>query len=512
MSKYITIPFPKPKLAKNLYEPLDTVQNAVGIDLLTNSAVLRPFPNAITAITNPASAGATAINMMNSLRASDGKFYVVGSATISAATNLVLFTTTDIVASPTWTLAHNVAGAPSDAIAEFKDGIFYGYGTNLGRWGNISGSPSATVVSAGLTTGLNLLLNHVGLGFLYFVHNSGKTVGRYDGSTVELSKLTINAGERIVSMKEYGQYVLLGIRSTDSSSSSGNGKSRIVVWDGAALTTVDQSIINDMGLGSIQVLGSTVIAICTTMPSASSVVRLRIYQGSPGGLMQLVEWKDWYDAHGPIGLNDNACDISMDKIWFAPDWLSGTTDGGIFVYDPAQKSMYRSLLPAANTTDDSFSSFRMFGTNTLITYANQSGTKIMNGIGFAFTSQVGTFETNAFALNGGLIGKIAQITINHKAIPTSAGFTVYIKQFGNYPWGTTVPTPETYQTLFTPEGNASTSGMTQSTNNAMITEISGNELFKECRYAQIKVVFDEVIGITGGGSAEIAVPIIIKTV
>lgn len=592
MGKIISIPYPRPRQAKNLYEGLNSFQSAVGIDLLVNEPVLRPFPTKITAMTNPTTGGMTNPSMKNSIRASDSKYYMVGSGTISSATNLILFSTSTLAVSPTWTLRHNVAGTPSGALKEYKDGLFMAAGGAFLRYGDLSGSPTISlvdstsftvtiaspavftatahglavgdaitfyttgalptgltvgttyyVISAGftanafevsvssggsavnttgsqsgshtfgraLTSALDLLLNHKGLGVLFFVHNSGKTVGRFDGSTLLISSLNIQAGEKIVSIKEFGRYVLLGVRSEGSNTDMGEGKSRVLVWDGNDEAIVDQSLIENMGLGSIQVIGSTVVAICTTRPSAGTVVKLRIYQGSPGGLMQLVEWKNWYDAKGPNGLNDHAVDVQDDKVWFAPEFLSGTTDGGIFVYDPAQRSMYRALVPAASTTDDVFTSLRLFGSNMIVTYADSSNTQIINSIGdISATAQMGTFETNAVPLNGGLPAKIKKIYINHNPIPASCGFTVSIKQFGAYPYGSTVPSVPAYQELVVPSGSGGSVGKTQGTANATITEIS-SPLFVNCRYVQIKIFFDDVTTVTtSGGTAEIVTPILIE--
>ena len=116
MPSPILIPFPSPRLAKNLYEPLSTFQDAVGIDLLDNTRTIRPFSNATAVIANPTSAGATDMNIRNSIRASDNRYYVVGSATIAASTNIVLFRTVTLSSSPTWVLDHNIAGTPSDAL------------------------------------------------------------------------------------------------------------------------------------------------------------------------------------------------------------------------------------------------------------------------------------------------------------------------------------------------------------------------------------------------------------
>lgn len=512
----IRIPLPNPKLAKNLFDPLNTVQNAAGIDLLDNISILRPFPQKIRASAIPTAGGATNVNMRNSIRASDGRFYFVGSATIAAATNLVLFRTATLSASPTWTLDYNVAGTPSDALVEFQDGIYFGYGTTLAKWATLSsGSPSATAIASSgggnaLTTGLNLLLNHRPLGLLYFVHNSGRTIGSYDGSTVTLTRFTVPVGERIVSLQSYGQYVLIGVRSEDSGSSSGDGKSKILVWDGSSTSSISQSIIHDMGLGAVRVIRDTAVAICTTMPSAAAVVRLRIYQGTPGGSMRLVEWKDWRDGKGPTGLNDNAVDISMDKLWFGLQMQQDTTDGGIFVYDPMKESMYRARVPEAATTDDIFTSLRMYGTDTAITYQTSGGTKIINHIGSSSTTQTGVYETNAFRLaSGNKRGKIKQIRFLHKANPANTGFTVAVKHIGHY--DKSIPSADSFTDLLTPQGSGGSTGKTQSTDNATFTNIYNDNKFKKADFAQLRITFDEVTAITSGGSSEIFTDIIVET-
>ena len=97
----------------------------------------------------------------------------------------------------------------------------------------------------------------------------------------------------------------------------------------------------------------------------------------------------------------------------------------------------------------------------------------------------------------------------HKPIPSSCGFTAKIKHIGHYPVGGSVASEDSFASLLTPQGNSVTSGFTQSTNNAAYTIIENNDKFKEARFAQLEIDWDEINSVD---AASIMFPIFIDTV
>jgi hypothetical protein len=125
-----------------------------------------------------------------------------------------------------------------------------------------------------------------------------------------------------------------------------------------------------------------------------------------------------------------------------------------------------------------------------------------------FKSSGGIYESVAIPLNNGLKGLIKQIKLMHKPLPAGCGFTVQVKHYGHYIKNGTPPAEDSFTTLYTSQGNTSTSGMTQSTTNSTFTVIETQEAFKWADYAQIRILFDET---TGTSAPEIIFPIIINT-
>lgn len=592
-NKYITIPGFKGGQSIDPYESVSQqgFQKTDNLDIFVDSNLLKPVPVALVSMPIPDVAGQSSVRVYNSYLASNGVYYFCGQADISAAVNFVLWSTS-LSLVPTWTsrYASGGTGTPGNGMMEeYKDGLFFGWSTNLDRFGDLSGSPSRSNIGS-VTTGVTFLRNHRGLGFLFVIHNSGRTIGRYDNSTWTASKLTFDKDDTAVGIEEYGRWCIIGLRG------SGSKKSRFVLWDGAATTVDDIYNLEDNTLQSFRIVNGEIRYLGITNNGIDDRLKLSVL--IPGNKPQVVRDQKVTLSSGSNSINPNALASNGDILLYG---LNGITysdlDLGVFAYGSPKENLRRMhtlwrLVSTGVKSGVSIVSIKHNSSSIIVIWGdgnNGSGTQTID-VGLVLTSAPpsnGVYESNIIALEDGLPGRVKKITINHKAIPSSCGFTLQIKHYGAYPWGDSVPgdtftvtiaspgvftkaghgyvagdsvrfsttgslptgltagtsyyiistglTDNTFQVsasiggsavnttgsqsgthsvdrymdLLTPEGSGTTVGRTQSTNGAEVTEISGNELFKEARYIQLRLKFDEISGTT---SPTIVFPIIIETV
>lgn len=513
MAKYITIPGFKGGQALDAYDDIrkQTFQDTRNLDVFVNSNQLAPHKLKLQAMAIPALAGQTDVKPQNSYLASDNKYYFFGDATIAAAHNYVLWYTSTLDSAPTYTTAYatgGTAGATGYVLEEYKDGLFFSWGTNLDRWGNLSGAAARTNIGT-VTTGVTHMRNHRGLGVLFFAHNSGHTVGKYNNTTFTATALTFDADDTVVGMEEFGRFLVIGLRG------AGSKKSRFVLWDGSATTVEDIYNLNETGLSGFKIVNGVITYISLTYNGQNDF--LRVGTLTPGGKPEIVREQQITLTSGANNVTANGTATFGDVMLYG---LSGYAYSdlslGIFGYGSPGSgiskyhALYR-LVSSNAVTAVGITSIKHNGTSLVVTWEESGSgpyhidTITGNGLTLARPSS-GVYESNIFPLNGGLKGRIKKITLTHPAIPSSCGFTVYVKHLSTYPFGSTVPSPESYQTLFGPQGNTSTSGMTQSTNNATFTEIASDK-FIDATHAQIKIAFDEVSTTT---SASIIFPILVE--
>lgn len=514
-NKIIIIPGFQGGIADSLYDDLSrqTYQSAQDLAVYDDLKTLMPVYPAFTDVALPTQftspGDITVVNFKNFIKTSDG-YYFLGTGVVAATTNTILYKAGSLVASPSWT---KKAGSNGDnsfcGIAMFKDGLYFQIQNSLKRYGDLSGSQSLTTAGSlsDNTERFGDIIAHKALGRVYFAHgiNTQYKVGWYDGTTFTEGALNIGVGLAITNLDQAGNFVLVGVRPVNDSS-----KSYIIVWNGSAATIEDIIEVGDVGLQGFRNHGGIIEAITTGVPTTTAQFTQRIFRGGLGSDMQL--------DREIKGLNSNA--INANAITVSGNGLFiGFANANIYTMNskdhkiPEFLSDFRSLSPTAQAAGNTvIKSIRDTGSEIVVNWTDTTSGSVehiyVTG-GVQATPSTGVYESNVFPLNGGLPDKIKRIILNHKGIPTSCGFTVQIKQLANYPWGSTVPSLDTYQDLLTPEGSGSSTGKTQSTNNACVTEIAGNELFKECRYAQIKIKFDEV---TTTAFASIVFPIIIEKV
>lgn len=489
-----------------------TFQSSKNLDIYVDSNILKPVMLKFQSMAIPALAGQTDVLVKNSYLASNGKFYFVGQATITAANNFVLWSTAELAASPSYTTEYNAnTGTPTYLLEEYKDGLFFGWGTNLDRFGNLSGSPSRSNIGT-VTTAITHLRNHRGLGVLFFAHNSGHTIGKYDNSTFTATALTLGQDDTVVGMEEYGRWLIIGVRG------AGSNRSRFLVWDGSATTVDDVYETNDYGLQGFKIVGGVINYVSLTANGANDYIRLSTL--TPGGKPEIIKEQQVVLSSGANTIDANATS-SFGNLFFYG--LNGITysnlDLGIFAHGSAKVNLPKfhtlwRLVSTGATSAVSISSIKHNGTTLIVTWGTTNGgggtqhIDVITGSGItSATPSDGVYESNAFLLNGGQKGKIKKITIFHKPLVASTGFTAQIKHYGHYPIGTSIPSEDSYADLTTSEGSGSSTGKTQSTTNTTYTIIQQPNVFKEATHAQIKILFDEV---SGTSAPEIVFPIIIE--
>ncbi|MEX0909985.1 MAG: hypothetical protein WDZ75_01690, partial [Candidatus Paceibacterota bacterium] len=382
-------------------------------------------------------------------------------------------------------------------------------GAEINTSGSQSGTHSITyntkIISSGITTQITFLRNHKGMGKLFFIHDSGAKIGFYDNATVTLSGLTLDAADTAVGIEPLGRFALVGVRSID-------GSSRFLAWDGTTSTVDDIYGAGDFGLQNFRVVGDTIHYV--TYDSTPFSQTNRYYTMLPGGKPNLVKEFKLGAATGESATL-YTIDALGDGVMFTFSWATSTLlDSLIYLYgsgnakSPKMLTQHRTRLTGA-ISDTNFVCIKNFADRRLYILRDSSDAnytiEIVGGVGTI--SSLGVYESNIFPINDGKPGTIKRILMNHEAIPSGCGFTVQLKQYSNYDW-TTTPVVDTYQDLLTPEGSASSTGKTQSTNNTTVTEITGNGLFKQARFAQIKIKYDEISGTTSPG---IVFPILIET-
>ncbi len=342
------------------------------------------------------------------------------------------------------------------------------------------------------------------------------------GSADPLTALTIDPRYVVKSFAPYGRFVLIGcIDKKDA------GTSKVFVYDGTATTVDDMIDLGDSGLQSIRSVNGIIHVIACNVTAGIPSGYLRVYLLSGGSFVlgDEIIITPGTEASNPgqkmLNIIDDACvDVWGDRIyWGFRGSTNGTSDNylditnGIYAYGKFETNQPRIINLDLTTTSTavahSFTCVKVIKGSIFAAFNNRTTWYLEHQLAnttYGTKSADGVYESNVFPLNGGDKGKIQKITIQHEPLPASCGFTVQVKHLGHYMFGSTVPTPEAYQTLYGPQGNTSTSGMTQSTTGATYTEIQSDK-YIDATHAEIKILFDEVSTVS---APAIVFPIIIE--
>jgi hypothetical protein len=604
MKKFITIPGFKGGISNSLFDPIEkqTYQSTKGLDVFTHPNILEPL-----VARGFDAAGSSTSKLFSVTLGSDGYYYFVGN---NGAGKYEITRTNTLSASSTLTsMGVSASSAPDTTTPPLGYGLMEYSGYMYARTSTTVAS--RLLMSGGFTytdswqstlTHFGPMLNHQGLGAAYFAGSNKISKYVETGTAWTAAALTLDSRSWIVSLDAYERWVVIGARQNNLGNLD-TGNSKIYLWDGSATTVDDVWDLSDTGLQAVRNVNGTIYALCVNKVSAKYATT-RLWKRVGGG------WEKVYEMpHGnTIGnlystfpIQDSAVEVHNGILYWGYDAkLNSATDTlpiGNYIYAHKNGVTTQYLIPGQGTSNVMVSCFRFLGGRPFIITNDKNsvyklehelavtdGTKISNGV----------YESNAFALNAGLRAKIRKIYINHEPLPASTGFTVQLRHFGDYPFGSTVTptkaftvsiaspgkftrtahgfatgdkirllttgalptglsTDVTYYVrpdasltaanefwvydtyahavaggstgrvdtsgsqsgthtidpwvdVFGPQGNAATSGLTQSTDNATYTEVSSPD-FKECRYAQLRIKFDEVSGTT---APSILFPIIIE--
>ena len=513
-TKFIPISGFKGGLAASLFDPVEkqTYQSAKDLDVFSYLNILKPvFPKLVNVTPPSQPDGATNINLRNFFKASDGGFYFLGTATIGGSNRIIVWRANNLGSNPSWSVDYNtgLGGTnPYYAMTEYEGGLIFGDNSKLQSM-NLS---TKAVTTLGMLTDsahrYEDIIYHRGLKKLFFVYGpfgSGNRIGFYDG-TFQENKLIIDSAYRITNLEEHGRWVLIGLRHKGNSQ-----RSIILVWDGSSTTIDDIIEIGDVGLQGFRnksgVLYAHLIVAREAPPPYN--VENRLYKILIGGRPSL----EIVLFGGGSSINPNAISLTNNRFYTVLDGEE-VFNAGIYSIHSGDKGVAEFVTkiryPSVGTSH-AFKAIKDTGSELVVlTTDNTSGTvERIFGSGVVDSQEMpstGVYESNAIALNGGLPATLKKIYINHKPIPANCGFTVAVKYYGHYPFDGTVPSEDSYTNLTTSQGSGSTTGKTQSTNNATYTEIPIVNP-KKARYAQIKISFDEV---SGTNAPEIVFPILLE--
>ena len=490
-------------LASSKFEPLSnqTFQTAEDLDVFSSPNILTPH---IKLGLDSTDQTMNTVKIQAAYLASNNIAYLLGNSgtnnqqrLFSTASGFNSATTlTTVATSATSTTAPSSTNLRN--IVEYKDYLYFcGSATVLSRYGTLSSGPSYTESwQSGRTALTDAMLSHEGLGLLFF--GDKNTVAKFDNSTFTAPALTLGLNWRVVSLAEYGRFVLVGARDVN------NGRnSKVFVWDGSATTVDDVIDIGDLGLQSVRNVNG-VVHIITLSNSEGGILnnRLRIYTWS-GGQVNLAKELDLKPTSVVAGgvVRDSAVEVVQDTIYFGlsfPTTNTMTASNGVYAFGHGKVTEPRILtLDRLNHTPDkldiAITSVKKLGSNFVVTWNDGTNFYLNHQTTASGTvSDDGVYETIAFPLRNGKPGKIKRITIPHFPLVASTGFTVQVKHYGHYPKRTSIPSEDSYADLTTSEGSGSSTGKTQSTTNTTYTIIDQPNVFKTAQFASIKILFDEI--------------------
>lgn len=623
--------------SKNDYLSRQTFLNAQNLDIFTKARTLTPVTQ-FSSYSAPTISGGTDVRFTDIAYSSSP--FVIGTATISSANNIVVWSTSS--SSSTAIFTSGGTGTSASNLVEFKGSTYFGYGTRLMRINttalaftvtiatpgdftatahglssgdtvrfsttgalptgivadttyyvvgpitadtfavsatrggsaiNTTGSQSGThsittrvqTVSSSLTT-CGILRVHAGLGKLFF--KNGDYVGWYDGTTISLTTLSLNAGDTLPDMRPHGRFMILGVNSAYR-------MTEFLTWDGSATSIDDYTPTGDSNLQTFDIVGSEVRAVFAT----------GFYAFTVGSKPEML-----YQFPNDI----SSCTISTYRDLSVFGVSTGTTGykqyiwayGSNSAFDKDVLTPYRTV-QQGQTNGVAFVMTKFLGSTLYIIHRNPTSddTYTIEYYNTSAKSDDGIYESPVFELNGGLKGKIEKIIFNHEPLGVSSGFTAQIKLLGTQPWGSTIPAGDaftvtiaspavftktghgyvagdvirvqstgllptglspltdyyvistgltssqfqvstfaggsavntsgsqtgthsidTYVDLITPQGSGSTTGKTQSTDNASFTEVSAPYM-KSATHAQIRVKFDEI---NSAFTPELIFPILVE--
>lgn len=509
--RIIVIPGVKGGLARSIYEPLDrqTYQSAIDIDVYNDRDTIRPqFPSLVDlplpSASNGGGASGSAFKVFNAFLASSGAWYFQGESTISASVNSCLWNLTGGLSStPSYSLDSNQSGVSGRyPLDEYKDGLFYSEKHLFRRWGNLSGSPSASTIGtlSDTTERFGHFLNHKGLAKIFQTHGSGgvyNKIGWYDNATFTETVLDFGKGYNIVSIDEAGQFVCIGIRAVNDGQ-----RSRYILWDGAAVTVEDSMDLGDTGLVGLRVVNGVITLVTYNSDQTITKSKLRVMEAIPGYTPQ-IKWQG--EGARSFVYGDMSFAAYGSLMFFGVDVPQLMAYGTRFPDVPKYLTDFRSMTVAGSAPSSGTMLFTKIAGQTLLTgWVDESSGQVFKMSTTGISASQGALSTGVYTSelipvddNLEFKGSIKKIKIYHRTLPVSCGYDVLIKQYGRYIPGTTIPAGDTFTKVATVTGTNS--------EYAVIEDDGVN--FDLCDSFQIQIKLNQV---NQANYPEIVFPIVIR--
>lgn len=501
----IIIPGFKGGIANSLLDPLSkqTYQTAKGLDIFSLPNILRSHYAIDNDITDKT---LNNIKLNSYYKGSDGNNYFKGFdeaggtvLTIWDAGSAGLGSITSLTAETT--AAGNVA---THGMVEFLANLWYWQTASvLARF-------DFSTITSNVLTAINSIAPifvHRGLAKMFYTVSNYQIGGSLTTSPAATVLLTFDNADRVVQMAEYQRWVAVAVNNVNASSSS-----KIAIWDGSSTTLDDLIDLGDIGIQTMVNVNGVLYVLTSTNPhgwGAKSLIRIYKVVGSRVKLVKELDLQA--TTTGGVSINTAAVAVLAGKIYFGINASSATTimtiDNGVYAYDTEQDILTLDRI-TSDTTAINITSVGFNGGAMVVTWYDGTNYKMSHVNSSPGVSSLGVYQSNAFPLNNGKMGKVKRILILHKNMAASCGFTAKIKHFGHYPTSGSVESADGFANLLTPQGNAATSGFSQSTDDAGYTIIENLHQFKEARFTQLEIAFDEVSGLN---SAEILFPIFMDT-
>ena len=501
----IIIPGFKGGLAKEIFgvPRAQTFQTAKDLDIFTRMRTLGPHLGLGADTTDKTRNN---IKLDSVIKAADGRIYFKGFDE-AGGTVLTIWDASTSLGSSTALTAETVASGAGGGfgIVEFLSDLFYYESSTRIQAFDIGGA--AVVTNAIAVNNTCPIFVHEGLKKMFYTVAANQIGGTSTSTISSTALLTFGEDIRPKRMAHWGQFIAIGLNTINNSKNA-----QIAIWNGSSSTIEDLIDVGDIGLQGIVNLGGHIYIITSSNPAGSakySVIRIYRWGGSSVELMWELDLKP--TVSNAVSVDAESIKVYKDNLLFGMNALNAgsmTIDNGVYAFNHRSKILTLDRI-VSDTSDIRITSINVLDGLPVVTWTDGTNYRINHVPATNAKSSSGVYKSDIFALNNGKMDKIKRILIVHENLPSSCGFTVKVQHFSHYPVGGSVASADSFTSLVTPQGSGGASGVTQSTDNTGYTIIENHDKFKDARFAQLEIDFDEVSGVN---SADIVFPIYIDTV
>lgn len=493
--KQIIIPGFLGGVADSISDPLQnqTFQTSKDLDTFSSVDTMKPF---IKLANDAACSNTNKLQVV--YKASNGTYYFLGNS--GTSNQLRVFRTSALSSSSTLTTVGTSTTsntAPDTTglswIAEYKGYLyFWNTSTSLSRV-KLSDNTYTESWQTGLA-GNGPIFTHEGLGLLCV--GALNTVATYDNTTFTAAALTLDDKWRVRSISSLGRFVPLGCADANDGATS-----RLFIWNGSASTLEDIIDVGDVGLQAIRNVNGTIHILTAATQTRGSALRLYIWSGQGVQLVKEFPLSNTAQLAVLRYVLDSAVDVFKDTLYWGFNGVTSNSigvDNLIYAYGRSIARRPKAFVQARlnstpDTTNIQYTCVKQVDGTIVVLWNDGTNWKMDHEFANSTTGQLsanGVYQSNAFYLDdsGERPGKIKTITINHKPLVASTGFTVSHKNDMASDWATV--------------GSQTTAGTTKT----IFRNLASGQPFPIAKNEQLQIAFDTVSGTSG---PEIIWPIII---